>query len=444
MKSIFMVMPTWNNAAMCAEAIRTLYEYTDFERYGELLIVDNSPEASDSLGVIAARYGVRVHWPGVNLGWMGGVNYGIESIGQMPFFTMCNDDVVFPQDRAFWPRTLKLFEDPKVGGVGPISNYAMGWQYHRVSPPGQIGEVNLLVGFCATYRTEMLRAIGLLDVTLPGGDDFDLSIRVRAAGYKLLCDRRSFLYHYGSATGLRLHNDWDSLQSQHKTLNAIAHKHGMKAWYHTVQGPWITYLEAEQSGVSEKTLEIVAREITDLGAALGARGISWIEGSCTVKQIEFIIEHTRGAADACETGFNAGMSACTMLAANPSLWLASFDIGRWDCVEPAAEYLRKKFGDRLDLCLGDSRRTLPSRIWTMAFFDFTLIDGGHDYETAYSDLKYLAPRSRKIMMDDIRMPGVRRAWDQAVSEGLVTSLGEYMDMDATVPRFWALGLGGVK
>jgi GT2 family glycosyltransferase len=188
-KSIFMVMPTWKNEAMCAEAIRTLYEYTNFEEYGDLLVVANSEVGSEFLKV-CQKYDVEIYTPEENLGWMRSINYGLDDVcATRPFFTMCNDDVVFPQDKAFWPRTLKLFDDPKVAGVGPTSNYVMGWQHYQVPVGDQVGEVNLLVGFCATYRTAALRQVGILDTELPGGDDLDLSIRMRAAGYKLLCDR---------------------------------------------------------------------------------------------------------------------------------------------------------------------------------------------------------------------------------------------------------------
>jgi len=239
----FMVMPTWNNTEMCCDAIRTLYEYTDFEKYGVLLLVDNSPTKDPNLKMYCERYGAIYYPSWENMGWMGSINYGFGVMKSMPYFTMCNDDVVFPQDPDFWPRTFKLLEDPKVAGVGPVSNYVMGWQQHRIPLTDELGEVELLVGFCATYKTSALEEVGVLDMSLPGGDDLDISIRMRKAGYKLICDRRSFLYHYGSATGTRIHSDWDNLQSQHRTLNAIIRKHGVIPWYRCVQGPWTTYKE---------------------------------------------------------------------------------------------------------------------------------------------------------------------------------------------------------
>lgn len=248
MKPIFVVIPTWKNEKMCGEAIRTLFEYTEFDRFGKLLLIDNSPNhlptgsapESDHLKAICAKYGVEYFTSGENLGWMRSINLAFER-STAPFFCMCNDDVVFPQDPAFWSRTLELFDNPHVGGVGPTSNYVMGHQFFRGRYAEEVGEVNLLIGFCVVYRADILAAIGTLDASLPGGDDLDMSIRVRAEGYKLLCDRRSFLFHYGSVTGNRVHNDWDSHQSQLKTANAIIRKHGMVRWHSCVLGPWIGY-----------------------------------------------------------------------------------------------------------------------------------------------------------------------------------------------------------
>lgn len=235
-----MVIPTWNNEKMCGEAIRTLYEYTEFDRYGKLFLVDNSPVKSANLKEICDKYGAEYYPAWENLGWMSSVNLAFERSTE-PFFTMCNDDVIFPQDPHFWSRTLELFDNPHVAGVGPTSNYVMGHQFFRFKKSSDVGEVNLLIGFCATYRADILAAIGTLDLSLPGGDDLDLSIRIRAEGYKLLCDRRSFLYHYGSVTGNRVHSDWDSHQSQLKTANALIRKHGMIKWYNCVNGPWVDY-----------------------------------------------------------------------------------------------------------------------------------------------------------------------------------------------------------
>lgn len=438
-----MVMPTWKNETMCGEAIRTLYDYTDFAQHGELIVIDNAPNGTH-LANICAKYGARYRPQTENLGWMRSINSAWDHECTTPLFTMCNDDVVFPQDREFWPRTFKLFEDDEeVGGVGPISNYVMGAQYFQLQLPGQVGEVKYLIGFCATYRANTFWSLGGLDSTLPGGDDLDFALRIakETPDKKLLCDRRSFLYHYGSVTGNRVHNDWDSHQAQLKTANALIAKHGLAQWYACVSGGWKVYLEAEDSQVSPETMQRIGAKLTALNQHLANHDVAAHEGSSTVKQIEYLVARTRGWKRVAEIGFNAGVSALTMLEANPALELISFDLGKWPTVGISGAYLKAQYGDRFKLILGDSQETLPAFYPGMAPFDFVFVDGGHDYDVAFSDLVNVAPHSKIVVIDDLNMPGVRKAWNQAVAAGIVKQTGIYVDNSPGVARQWAEGEG---
>lgn len=441
MKRIYMVMPTWNNDAMCAQAIRSLYEYTEFDKYGRLLVIDNSDQPSPELIASQIRYGFTVHRALENLGWMSSINAGFRwDKDQHEFLTMCNDDVVFPQDRRFWPRHLELFDgDTAVGGIGPVSNYVMGAQNVKAQVDGEIGEVPLLIGFCATYRADALMPVGLLDTRLPGGDDLDLSIRMRQAGWKLLCDRRNFLYHYGSVTGNRVHSDWDNLQSQHRTLNAIIRKHGLRVWYECVTPTWTPY---DGPPLPPGLANHVMAEVEALGSYVWSKGVSVVEGSCTPKELQFLAKRVQGAKQVCEVGFNMGMSACAMLAANPNLIVVSYDLGEWACVKIAHEYLDDRFEGRHLLIEGDSTVTFkpPLTPW-----EFCFIDGGHSFDVAYRDIANFAPHSRYVMVDDIKMEGVAKALEIAINERLLTEVEWYTDREnPSSPRFWAVGKGGAK
>ena len=106
-----------------------------------------------------------------------------------------------------------------------------------------------LIGFCLLVRRSALDEVGGIDSTLPGGDDIDLSIRLRQAGYTLVCDRHSFVYHYGYRTGERVHGDrtvpggWNSPQMIQATANALIAKHGEtafnEAWRNDPLGEYI-------------------------------------------------------------------------------------------------------------------------------------------------------------------------------------------------------------
>ena len=431
-----MVMPTWKNETMCGEAIRTLYEYTDFAQYGDLVIIDNAPNGTH-LANICAKYGARYRPQDENLRWMKSINRVADPGTEL--FTMCNDDVVFPQDRGFWPRTFELFEDPEVGGVGPISNYVMGAQYYQLPLPGQVGIVKFLIGFCATYRRYDFFALMGLDPDLPGGDDLDFSMRMRDRGLKLLCDRRSFLYHYGSVTGNRVHSDWDNHQSQLKTANALIRKHGLANWYDCVNGGWEVYLENEESKATGDLMGRINAELNKLAIYLSEKGVEVIEGSSTPKQMEYLASRVQGLKRVVEVGFNAGLSALTMLEANSDLRVISFDLGEWPCAHIAAAYLKDKYGDRFSIIFGDSKLTLLSAF--VGETDLAFIDGGHDFFSALSDLTNLAPHAKLVVMDDMNMPEVARAWKHATNAGLVKQTGLYVDHEMVVPRHWAEGEG---
>lgn len=231
-KNLTVAIPTWNNFDQLVETLQSLVQNTDFQ--GRILVINNGDDRYEDIQGAVPR---EFDWIDAdeNLGWVGGINLALQHT-TTEFFCMCNDDVVFiPSQRDIWTRLLAWFENPKVGGVGPISNYASGFQNMRqmMKPMAVISP--LLIGFCALYRTTLLK--DGLDPTLPGGDDYDLSIRVTDAGYDLIVDRSTFLFHIGAQTGTRVHKDyWDTFEHQSATYNAIARKHGLKRWYTLVTG----------------------------------------------------------------------------------------------------------------------------------------------------------------------------------------------------------------
>lgn len=229
MSRLVLAIPTWNNPAQLAEAVRTLLYKTDFQAAGgHLIVVDNG-----DIPVVATS--VEVLRPGRNTGWMGGNNLALHG-SESEFFCCCNDDVLFPEDRFFWRRMLSWFDRPETGGVGPISNYVSGWQKAQFMDLPPAHTTNLLIGFCAVYRRDLIGAG--LDESLPGGDDLDISIRIRKQDKQLVVDRRCFLWHHGAQTGKRIHSDWDSREHQMRTVNAMIRKHGVRAWYDTIAGPY--------------------------------------------------------------------------------------------------------------------------------------------------------------------------------------------------------------
>lgn len=256
--NLTIAVPTCDNLQQLSDTLISLVRNTDFQ--GKLLVIDNGLKSTpETYKYIQGQVPYDIDWYDAlgNLGWAKAINLAISKT-KTEFFCMLNDDVIFVPDRDFWRKLMAWFnygEDMRsakvpiwhepfppwfnIGGVGPISNYAFGYQnlwMHGV-PDAFLAPV--LIGFCAVYRTELVQEG--LDAELPGGDDFDLSIRTRWKGYGLVVDRRCYLHHIGSQTGGRLKPDyWDSAIHQADVYNAIIRKHGLKKWYScincTIQG----------------------------------------------------------------------------------------------------------------------------------------------------------------------------------------------------------------
>lgn len=111
-----------------------------------------------------------------------------------------------------------------------------------------------------------------------------------------------------------------------------------------------------------------------------------------------------------EIGFNAGHSALLALTVNPELHYTAIDIGRHAYTVPCFEFLKEKFGDRIDLIIGDSRIFLPTLFHQKPQLkdkiDGWIIDGDHTTEGASADIENVLSLSKngdRLLFDDTDM-----------------------------------------
>lgn len=236
MTPVTIIIPTWNNREYLQPCIESLIKYIPTQGLYDVLIINNGEK--DSLDYIVTQNDMVkiIHSP-ENLGWEGGLKLGLEHT-KSPFVVFMNDDTYIPASSRMWVHhLLNLFTDPRVGAAGPSSNVVMGSQNIFLQTPAQVFPVNYLVGFCMMLRREALEKAGGIDDTLPGGDDLDISIRLRQAGYSLKVNKDAFVYHHGFKSGTRLVGDhtksggWNSYEMMETTNLALIRKHGLKAWY---------------------------------------------------------------------------------------------------------------------------------------------------------------------------------------------------------------------
>lgn len=250
-------IPTWRNPQQLYYTVASLLTYTEYPY--RIRVINNDSTAEGKKAVEDAlknlpQSNIDIIHAGGNLGWMGAHNLVLDRC-DTPFVCLLNDDVFFlPSMATFWRSLTQWFADPSVGAVGPISNYVMGAQNMWATDVHRVSETTLLIGFCVVMRTELLKKIGGLDETLPGGDDLDYSIRIRDAGYRLLIDKSCFLYHIGQQTGKRVKPGyWDSALHQERTNNALIRKHGVEKWHTTLSAShWIYGLTKEKLFMEDK------------------------------------------------------------------------------------------------------------------------------------------------------------------------------------------------
>lgn len=207
----------------------------------DLIIVNNGKQ--DIERVFGNVPGIKILNPGTNLGWEGGLELGLKE-SDSPFVVFQNDDTFLtPGGVHFYQRLLTLFQNDNVAAVGPVTTCAAGVQsiYHPNCPRVPL-EVSYLIFFTVMVRRKHLEAVGGIDSTLPGGDDFDLSIRLRKAGYNLVVTPGAFLIHHGFKTGTRVKGDnnvsggWNSIEMSDRTNKFLIQKHGFRTWWETISG----------------------------------------------------------------------------------------------------------------------------------------------------------------------------------------------------------------
>ena len=112
-----------------------------------------------------------------------------------------------------------------------------------------------------------------------------------------------------------------------------------------------------------------------------------------------------------EIGFNSGFSTLLMLLSNPTICIKCFDVGEHTYTMPCYEEVKKFFGERINIVIGDSTNTLRN---IRDVYDLIHIDGGNTTEVAESDIinSYrLSKHGTILIMDDYDFPHLKLLWD---------------------------------
>jgi GT2 family glycosyltransferase len=220
----------------------------------EILVVDNgSPDDSAGLAErwCASHSGFLSLVSAVNRGFAGGMNWG-ASHAQGEWLLLVNNDTVFPALALDALLGVVQAAPANVAMLGPVTNAAGNGQ--RLWKPGASHTEWLHMGetlhahpthqlmpayrcdfFCIAIRRNAWEQLGGLDPAFGLGyyEDFDFSLRLRAAGLEQMITEDVFILHAGSAT-FQGSKEARALIKRNKKL--LQTKHPMARFEHTRLG----------------------------------------------------------------------------------------------------------------------------------------------------------------------------------------------------------------
>jgi GT2 family glycosyltransferase len=215
------VIPTWNRAALLAQALECLGRQTyPIER---VIVVDNG--STDDSAAVATRAGAHVITLAANAGFAAAVNRGIREASSSEWIGVLNNDVNLTPDwlarlmaeleaSDAWFATGKILnsQTPQVidGSFDAVCRGGCAWRcgHGRLDSAvwNQPRTIQLAPFTAAVFRAGLFERVGLLDERFESYlEDVDFGLRCAEGGFNGLYVPTAVAYHQGSATLGRWH-----------------------------------------------------------------------------------------------------------------------------------------------------------------------------------------------------------------------------------------------
>lgn len=210
MNKVSIIIPVVNRADLTRVCIDSVKKYTKYPY--ELILVQEGEDKSVTKLLKSYKKAKYVH-NRTPKGFAGAMNSGLEVATGNYYCFLNNDTVATPN---WLTEIMNVFEENKdVGLVTPTFTEATTKQcvdYNQGEEVTFVDEPLSLKGVCFVVPKAVVDKIGKWDERfgLGGGDDNDFATRIKEGSFRLAIARRSYIYHYGSATFREIfHNDID-------------------------------------------------------------------------------------------------------------------------------------------------------------------------------------------------------------------------------------------
>jgi len=265
---VAIVVVNWNGKKVTLECLASLQQLTSPDV--RIVLVDNGSRDGSAKAIRETFPGVDVLALDGNRRFAGGNNAGIAhalALGADYVMLLNNDTLVAPDVVA---RLLDRFmQEPRCGMVAPKIFYAdppdrlwfaggeisfwTGTMRHtgiRETDHGQYDtprEIGYATGCCILTSREVIERAGVLDESFfMYTEDADWSMRVRAAGYRILYEPRARVWHKLSVSA---GGHLSLFKLRNKALSNLRFFARYARWYHWLTFPWLNVLVNGWAGV---------------------------------------------------------------------------------------------------------------------------------------------------------------------------------------------------